>query len=92
MALLEAMAAGKPVVATRVGGNPELVEEGKTGMLVTAEDAEELAASLVKMLEEPTILHLLGRAGVVRVYRQFSTHRMSNQYADLYSASLNAIA
>lgn len=91
MALLEAMAAGKPVVATQVGGNPELVEEGKTGMLVTAEDASELAASLITMLEEPTTMHFFGRIGAVRVQRQFSTHRMSNQYADLYSVSLNAI-
>ncbi|WHZ29214.1 MAG: hypothetical protein OJF51_004015 [Nitrospira sp.] len=92
MALLEAMAAGKPVVATRVGGNPELVEEGKTGMLVTAEDAAELAASLMKMLEEPTTMHSLGRTGAVRVQQEFSTHRMSHQYADLYSASLSTIA
>jgi glycosyltransferase involved in cell wall biosynthesis len=87
MALLEAMAAGKPVVATRVGGNPELVEEGETGMLVTAEDAAELAASLITMLKEPTTMHFFGRIGAVRVQRQFSMHRMSNQYADLYSAS-----
>lgn len=92
MALLEAMAAGKPVVATRVGGNPELVEDGKTGMLVTAEDAKELAASLMRMLEEPTTMHFFGQTGAVRVQRQFSTHRMSNQYADLYSASLSTIA
>lgn len=90
MALLEAMAAGKPVVATRVGGNPELVEDGKTGMLVTAEDAKELAASLMRMLEEPTTMHVFGQTGAVRVQRQFSTHRMSNQYADLYSASLSS--
>lgn len=87
MALLEAMAAGKAIIATRVGGNPELVEEGKTGMLVTAEDATELAASLITMLEEPTTMHFFGRIGAVRVQQQFSTHRMSNQYADLYSAS-----
>ena len=92
MALLEAMAAEKPVVATRVGGNPELVEEGKTGMLVTAEDAAELAAALVEMLREPTTLHLFGKTGAVRVQRNFSIHRMSTQYADLYTASCNAIA
>ncbi len=95
MALLEAMAAEKPVVATQVGGNPELVEEGKTGMIVTAEDAEELAAALMKMLEEPTLMHFFGRTGAVRVQRKFSTHRMVEQYADLYSAhsaSLNTVA
>lgn len=92
MALLEAMAAGKPIVATRVGGNPELIEEGKTGMLVPAEDAAELAAALIEMLREPTTLHLFGKTGAIRVQRNFSTDRMSNQYADLYTAARNAIA
>ena len=52
LALLEAMASGKPVVATRVGGNPELIDHGRTGFLVQSEDAKDLAANLLKLLND----------------------------------------
>jgi len=84
MALLEAMASGKPVVATRVGGNPELVDHGKTGLLVNSEDAEDLAGNLIKILHDRTMLHEFGRAGADRVLRNFSMYQMVSKYRDLY--------
>src|SRR5262249_33566826 len=74
MALLEAMASGKSVVATRVGGNPELVDHGKTGLLVNSEEAEDLAGNLIKILNDRTMLHEFGRAGAERVRGHFGVN------------------
>ena len=61
LALLEAMASGKPVVATRVGGNPELIDHGRTGLLVQSEDAKDLAANLLTLLSDSGTMQQLGR-------------------------------
>ena len=89
LALLEAMASGKPVVATRVGGNPELIDHGRTGFLVQPEDAKDLAANLVKLLSDPGMMQEFGRQGVDRVRQHFSMGRMVDGYRDLYVASLS---
>jgi len=84
MAVLEAMASGKPVVATRVGGNPELLDYGKAGLLVRSEDAQDLAANLTKILDDGEMIRAMGRAGEDRVLRNFTMDRMVAQYRDLY--------
>jgi len=84
MALLEAMVSGKPAVATRVGGNPELVEHGKTGLLVQAENATALANSLMRVLGDRTMMHQFGRAGAARIQQHFSVIQMAIRYRDLY--------
>jgi len=89
LALLEAMASGKPVVATRVGGNPELIDHGRTGFLVQPEDAKDLAANLVKLLSDPGMMQEFGRQGVDRVRQHFSMGRMVDGYRDLYVVSLS---
>jgi glycosyltransferase involved in cell wall biosynthesis len=89
LALLEAMASGKPVVATRVGGNPELIDHGRTGFLVQPEDAKDLAANLVKLLSDPGMMQEFGRQGVERVRQHFSMGQMVDRYRDLYARSLS---
>jgi len=88
LALLEAMASGKPVVATLVGGNPELIDHGRTGFLVQPEDARDLAANLVKLLSDPGMMQQFGRQAAKRVRQHFSMGQMVDRYRDLYARSL----
>src|SRR5262249_25572512 len=85
MALLEAMASGKPGVATRVGGNPELIDHGRTGFLVQPEDARDLAANLVKLVSDPERMRQFGRQGAERVQQHFRMAQMVDGYSDLYT-------
>jgi glycosyltransferase involved in cell wall biosynthesis len=69
----EAMALGKPVVATSVAGNPELVEDGVSGILVSPRDVPMLAAAISRLLRDAELAHHLGAAGQERVHQNFST-------------------
>ncbi|HKW94421.1 MAG TPA: TIGR03088 family PEP-CTERM/XrtA system glycosyltransferase [Methylomirabilota bacterium] len=82
--VLEAMATGLPVVATRVGGNPELVEEGVTGRLVPPRDHEALVGAMNDYLDDPHLRERHGKASSDRSRRHFSIERMRRQYEDLY--------
>ena len=88
LALLEAMASAKPVVATLVGGNPELIDHGRTGFLVQPEDAKDLAANLVKLLSDPEMMQQFGRQAADRVLQHFSIGLMVDRYRDLYASLL----
>lgn len=83
LTILEAMAAALPVVATNVGGNPEVVIDHETGRLV-ASHARALSGALVELAHHPLLRHHLGEAGRWRVKRHFSLDRMVQQYADAY--------
>jgi glycosyltransferase involved in cell wall biosynthesis len=72
MSVLEAMAAGVPVVATRVGGHAEVVEEGVTGLLVRQRVPHDLADALEKILLDGRLGRAMGAAGRLRVMAQFS--------------------
>jgi len=83
-ALLEAMAAGLPVVATGVGGTPEVVVDGVTGLLVPPRDPDALAQAITRLLQDPDLRRKMGRAGRERVERCFSVERMVQQTEALY--------
>jgi glycosyltransferase involved in cell wall biosynthesis len=82
--ILEAMAAGLPVVATRVGGNPELVQDGRTGFLVPKEDERELARTIACLLDDPVSARKFGEAGRERIIREFSIRHLLKQTEELY--------
>ncbi|OGP33111.1 MAG: hypothetical protein A2X88_09700 [Deltaproteobacteria bacterium GWC2_65_14] len=83
-AILEAMAAGLPVVASRAGGNPETVLDGETGILFPPGDAAALAAAIRSLLEDPARGERLGGAGLDRVRQRFSISRMVEQVERTY--------
>ncbi|MGB0768981.1 MAG: glycosyltransferase, partial [Phycisphaeraceae bacterium] len=86
-ALLEAMAAGVPVVATDVGGNPEVVDAGRTGLLVPSQDPDALATALGTLLDNaPYVRRTLGQAGRERLEQRFTAERMHADYAQRYES------
>lgn len=88
--ILEAMAAGKPVVATPVGGIPEVVRDGETGLLVPPGDPGRLAEALIRLLEAPTLARAMGEAGRAWVERAFSLEQEAKQTCALYRHILAA--
>ncbi|MBX9965111.1 MAG: TIGR03088 family PEP-CTERM/XrtA system glycosyltransferase [Burkholderiales bacterium] len=86
--ILEAMATGLPVIATRVGGNPELVTDGHTGRLVPSENAAALAQAMLNYLGDPEAARRDGEAGLETVQRRFSLDRMVADYDSLYASLL----
>lgn len=84
--LLEAMAAGLPVVATRVGGNPEVVVDGVTGRLVPERNPEALAAAVLDLVRGPEAARRMGAAGRRRVEDEFDLRCVARRYEDLYLA------
>ena len=92
LTLLEAMAVGLPVVTTRVGGNPEIVVEGKTGRLVSPNSPEELALAMRELLNEQEAWPVYGELARQRVEQHFNVRNMVRQYEDLYRELLDAPA
>jgi sugar transferase (PEP-CTERM/EpsH1 system associated) len=82
--ILEAMACGRPVLAGRVGGNPELVLPGTTGELFDVGEPEDLARQLARYVAEPDLVRRQGEAGRERVVRGFSLDAMVAGYAGVY--------
>ncbi|MCA3265859.1 MAG: glycosyltransferase [Azospirillum sp.] len=85
-AVIEAMAAGLPVVATAVGGIPEAVIHGQTGLLVPPRAPDALAAALVELAREPERRAAMGAAGAARAEAEFSAEHCAAAYAALYGA------
>jgi L-malate glycosyltransferase len=87
-AILEYMAAGRPVVATDVGGAREAVVHGETGYLVAAGDDVQLADHIVELLTDPESARLMGEAGRRRVNEKFSSLRQVQNVESLYAELL----
>jgi glycosyltransferase involved in cell wall biosynthesis len=85
---IEAMAASLPVVATAVGGTPEVVIEGKTGLLIPAGDPDSLAKAILTLLRDPAMCNKLGQAGHERVAQYFSIENTAKQTWQLYDSLL----
>ena len=83
--VLEAMAAGLPVVATRVGGIPELIDDGVSGLLVASKDSHALAIAILQLLRNDGLAKQLGRAARERVRAQFNFERLLSELDDLYT-------
>ena len=91
MSVLEAMSVARPVIATRVGGLPELVADGETGFLISPDRPSEMAVALVDLARDAARAEELGRAGRARQQRSFSIEAMTRGYAELL-ADLNRSA
>jgi glycosyltransferase involved in cell wall biosynthesis len=84
LSVMEYMEAGKPVVATAVGGVPDLITEGAQGLLVPRRDPEALAAALAELLADPDRRAEMGASGRQRRRREFSVEATVDHVADLY--------
>ena len=88
MSVLESMAYGKPVVASRIGGIPELVVDGETGFLFEPGRVDELRRHLDRLMSDPTLRARLGAAARTRAERQFSIHKHNADLASIYQSLL----
>ncbi len=88
-AVLEYMAAGLPVIASRVGGNAELVQDGVTGILIPPEDSTAISMALLKTLSEPVLARQMAQAGHEFTVRNFSFERLVQDVDALYTELLS---
>lgn len=84
MSVLEAMAAGKPVIGSRVGGIPELVDDGETGLLYPMGDADALRGCMQTLHDHADVRQRMGRAGRARIAGKFSLDRHNQALLDVY--------
>lgn len=89
VSVLEAMAHGRPVVATRIGGVPELVQDGVTGALFERGDAADLAAKILGLFEDPTHLEDAGRQALLRHHSRFTPEAHSSRLQGIYESLLS---
>jgi glycosyltransferase involved in cell wall biosynthesis len=89
-AVLEYLAAGLPVVASALGGNLEVIQDGITGLLVPAQDSRALAHALTRLVEDQEFSTRLARAGQEHVARYFSFERLVAEVGKLYTSQLRA--
>jgi glycosyltransferase involved in cell wall biosynthesis len=83
--ILEAMAAGRPVIGTRVGGTPELVLDGKTGLLVERSDPDGLADAIVSLLKDPGLRSSMSMAALCHLQERFGVDASVDRLLELYA-------
>jgi glycosyltransferase involved in cell wall biosynthesis len=88
VAAIEALGAGRPAVATRVGGVPAVVEDGEDGFLVPFGDTDALAARLAELAADPALRERMGRRGAERMRELYSVERMVERIDGLYERLL----
>ncbi len=86
VSILEAMAAGKPVVATQVGGIPDTITDGAEGLLVQSANVKQLYSALEELLSDPERRQAMGTAGIARVKSEFSAEKTFRQLSDIYKS------
>ena len=91
LTILEAMALSRPVVASSVGGIPEMIEDGVTGLLVPPHDPVALAGAIVRVLRDHPLADMLGRAGHDLVHDRFCVQLMVNAVQELYDSGARAV-
>jgi glycosyltransferase involved in cell wall biosynthesis len=88
VSLIEAQAANKPIVSTRVGGISDIVLEGKTALLADVQDAATFASHLLQLVQDDALRHCLGRMGRAHVVERFSYQRLMRDMTALYQELL----
>jgi glycosyltransferase involved in cell wall biosynthesis len=86
--ILEGMAAGLPVIATAVGGNPELVVDGVTGILIQSGDPNALAEGILRLETDRALAASMGRQGQERVETEFTAAQTTARYIELFEELL----
>ncbi|MEZ0240871.1 MAG: glycosyltransferase [Chloroflexota bacterium] len=89
LSILEAMALSRPVVASAVGGIPEMIEDGRTGLLVPPHDAPALAAAITRLLTDHALADTIGRAGHDLAYDQFCVEQMVRSVETIYDEAVD---
>ena len=88
MTILEAMTAGRAIVATQTGGNPEIVVHGQTGLLVPVGDAAALSEAMDELLRDTSLREVMGKAGRSRIEKNFAMEHILLKYGELYRETI----
>jgi glycosyltransferase involved in cell wall biosynthesis len=89
--LMEAMAMERPIVATATGGTPEIITDGKTGLLFGPGEAGDLSAQILRLLSDPPFARRLGSTGRERVEAAFDHERHLDVMCDLYDRAVSGM-
>lgn len=90
IAFIEAWACGKPVIGARIGAIPSVIEEGRDGLLVTYQDADDLARAILELLADPRRREALGQAGRRKVEERYTWEKVTARLRELYEAVVKA--
>ncbi len=89
IAIIEAMAAERPVVATDIGGIPEVVNNSETGLLVPPGDPKALSKAIIELLQDPSRAKTMGEKGRIRVKEKFTVKKMLSEIENVYQSLVN---